>query len=100
MIAVSRGAGSDIAELPLEQPLISRVLSVGIVHVSMDAERDAYTADLRRSRNFEVVKTFQENSEIAGIYFYYFVPLAAAVAAWTSTKQPIILPKTYRIVLV
>ena len=64
-----------------DQQLVSSTR--GIVHIGMDADRDGPTANLRRSRNIDVVKGFKAESNLRDIYLHYFLPRITETSAWT-----------------
>lgn len=56
---------------------------MGIVHIGMDAERDSVTADLRRARNLEAVRSFRATSNTVELNLHYFLPRVTESTAWT-----------------
>ncbi len=56
---------------------------IGIVHIGMDAERDTATADLRRERNLETVRSFRATSNILEVNLHYYLPRVTESTAWT-----------------
>jgi hypothetical protein len=56
---------------------------MGIVHIGMDAERDSVTADLRRARNLEAVRSFRASSNTVEINLHYFLAHVTESTAWT-----------------
>ena len=77
--ARARFVRSKLAEVDLQMHKSAE----GIVHVSMDAQRDVRTSDIRRARNIEVVRDFQARNPLREIYLHYFVPLTTEVTAWS-----------------
>jgi hypothetical protein len=71
--------GARVRQLRLELDSIDRQLAnadVGIVHIGMEGECDAVTADHRRSENLKVLRAFNPRSRIAELHLHYFQPLA------------------------
>lgn len=60
----------------------------GIAHIAMDAERDTLAADLRRTRNMEVVRQFAFETNMIAAYLHYFVPRVTEVTSWMIDETP------------
>ena len=60
-----------------------KTAEMGIVHIGMDAERDSGTADLRRARNLEAVRSFRAASNTVEFNLHYFLARVTESTAWT-----------------
>lgn len=56
---------------------------IAITHIGMDAERDAVTADLRRSLNNKTVVEYLAGSRLFEVELHYFMPRELESAPWT-----------------
>jgi hypothetical protein len=76
----AQSLGARARQLRSELPGIDRQLvtaEVGIVHIGMEGECDAITADHRRGENLASVRAFTPRSQIAELQLHYFQPHAA-----------------------
>jgi hypothetical protein len=77
--ARARHIRSKLAEVDRQM----HAAEMGIVHIGMDAERDVVTADLRRSRNLETVRTFRATSNLIEVNLHYFLSRVAESTTWS-----------------
>jgi hypothetical protein len=81
-------------QLQAELEAIDRQLAnagVGIVHVGMEGECDAVTAEHRSGENLRVLRAFNPRSRIAELHLHYFRPLAPEAADRHSRWQGFLL---------
>lgn len=55
---------------------------IGMAHIGMEAERGEEAADLRRVKNKNAVMTFQARSNLAEVFFHYFLPRVSENSSW------------------